>query len=138
MVTFVWFEGELFLRLEFLLSESLHFFGKCSLCWECRINAVSLDRNDKVSAILDEILRVQSQDSRLIRLCNVGEYYIHHSYEHSVSLRITCIVNYGDNVGSLLGHVNEISATTLRKFHGVDNSSLQSVKIKEEYLSHDV
>ena len=62
-------------------------------------------------------------DSCLVRLSNVSEYHINHSNQKSVILWFSRIVDYGDYVGTLLSHVDQISPHSMRKLNTVDNSS---------------
>ena len=60
---------------------------------------------------------LQSQDTwagvgaaYLVRLGNICKDSIYHGYEHPVLLWMSCILNDRNDVGSVLGHVYQISA----------------------------
>jgi hypothetical protein len=57
-----------------------------------------------------------------ILLLTIGEDDIDHADEHPVLCRVTGVLNNGDNVRPLLGHVDEISSTSVREFDSVYGS----------------
>lgn len=75
-----------------------------------------------MSSVLEEVVSVQSDDTGLIRLSNIGEHDIDHGEEHSVLVGVTGILNDRDNVGSLLGHVDEITTRSVRELYSVNSS----------------
>lgn len=68
------------------------------------------------------MVRVECDNTCLIRLSDIGENDIDHLNEHSVFLGVSSIFDDRDNVCTLLGHTNEISSGTVREFDGVDDS----------------
>jgi len=62
-------------------------------------------------------------DSSLVGLCDISEDDVDHSHEEPVVLGFAGVVDDGDDVGSLLGHIDQISAHSVRKFHSVHHSS---------------
>lgn len=63
---------------------------------------------------------VQANDTGLVGLGNVGEDDIDHGHEHAVLERVTGIVDNGDNVRAVGGHVDQVTARTVGEFDGVD------------------
>ena len=52
----------------------------------------------------------------------IGKDNVDHADEHPVLGRVTGVLDDGDNVGPLLGHVDEITTTSVRELDGVDGS----------------
>lgn len=52
--------------------------------WSCkaagRIGTVELylDGDDKMAAVLEEVVSIEGDDTRLIRLSHIGENHVHH------------------------------------------------------------
>lgn len=67
-------------------------------------------------------MRVEGDDTGLIGLRNISEDDINHGDEHAVLVWVTGILNDGDDVGSLLGHVDEITTGSVRELNGVDET----------------
>ena len=65
---------------------------------------------------------VEGNDTCLIRLSDIGKDDIDHLDEHSVLLWVTGVFYNGDDVGSLLGHTDQITAGSVRELDGVDDS----------------
>jgi hypothetical protein len=57
-----------------------------------------------------------------ILLLTIGEDDIDHADEHPVLCRVTGVLNNGDDVGPFLGHVDEISSTSVRELDSVYGS----------------
>lgn len=83
-----------------------------------------------MSTVLEEVVSVQSDDTSLIRLSDIGKDNVDHREKHAVLVRVTGILNDGDNVGSLLGHVDEITTRSVREFDSVDSS------LRSNYISN--
>ena len=122
VVAFVWFEGNLFLGFEAHLFELLDFGGKHSGRFGRRIDAIGLDRNHKVAAVLEEELGIVAHDTGLIGLGHVCKNNIDGADEHAVFERVPGVFHDGDDVGALLGHVDEIATRAMGKFDGVDDA----------------
>lgn len=75
-----------------------------------------------MTLVLEEILRVESDNTGLIRLSNISEDDINHTDKHSIFLRVTSILNNGDDVCSLLSKVNQITARSMRELNSIDNT----------------
>lgn len=56
----------------------------------------------------------------LVRLGDVGEYSVHHSNEHAVLERVSCILDDRDDVRTRLGHVDQVPSGAVGKFHRVN------------------
>lgn len=122
MVTFVSFEGELLEGLDVFLTELGNLAGIDSGSRGSRIDTVGLDGDHDVSAVLKELVGVHGDDAGLIGLGDVRKDDIDHADEHAVALRHTGVLNDGDDVGALLGHVKEITAHTVGELDGVDET----------------
>lgn len=72
----------------------------------------------------------QAQEANLIRLGNVRKYYIYHTDQHTVLGRMSSIFNYGYNISSLLCHIDQVSTTSMRKFHCINYSILHEQRIR--------
>lgn len=46
----------------------------------------------------------------LVGLRHIGKHHVHHGHQHAVLLRVPRILNDGDHVGPLLGHVHQVTA----------------------------
>lgn len=101
MVSLVRLEGELLPRLELLTLELLDLGRKDSLCRRGRVNARSLDRDDGVAAVLEEVVRVQGDDTGLIGLGDVGKNDVDHREEHAVLVRVAGVLDDGCRVGGI-------------------------------------
>jgi len=86
------------------------------------VDTVGLDGDDDGTAVLQEVVGVQSDDTGLIGLSDIGKDDIDHLNEHSVLLRVSGVLDDGDDVGSLLGHTDQITAGSVRELDGVDDS----------------
>ena len=122
MVTLVRLESHHVDGAEVLLLQSLDFVLVDNLGGEGGVNTGGLDGNDEVSTVLHEHVGVVSQDSSLIGLGDISEDNVDHRYKHSVFLGVSGILNNGDDVGTFLGHVDEVTSDSLGEFNGVDIS----------------
>ncbi|GAU94925.1 hypothetical protein RvY_06623 [Ramazzottius varieornatus] len=106
VITFVRFQCNLFQRFDFLRLELLDFFGED--CFRlCRtVDAVGFDGNDDVTAILQVVMGIESDDTGLIRLCHIGEDDIDHVDNHPILLGMSGIFDDRDDVCPLLGGVD--------------------------------
>mmetsp|Transcript_2497 Transcript_2497/g.8058 ORF Transcript_2497/g.8058 Transcript_2497/m.8058 type:complete len:294 (-) Transcript_2497:52-933(-) len=84
-----------------------------------RVDARRLDRNHKVTALLQKVLRVETNDTRLIRLRYIGKDGVNHANQHAVFLRVTRVFDDGNDIGALLRHVDQIATRTVGKLYGV-------------------
>jgi len=113
---------------ELLLSQDLHFVGVNHLGRGGGVDARCLDGDHEVAAVLHEHGGVESKNTGLIGLGDIGEDDIAHRHEHSVLLGVTGILNNGDDVGALLGHVDKVATDTLGELHSV-NGTLWTNKV---------
>lgn len=122
VVSLIRFEGKLFLRLDTLLPHIVNLTSKHLGRRGGRVDTVGLDGDDNGTAILEEVVRVEGNDTCLVGLGDVGKDDVDHLDEHSVFLRVSGVVNDGDDVGSLLGHTDQFSTRSVREFDSVDDT----------------
>jgi hypothetical protein len=60
----------------------------------------------------------------LIGLGNVGKKDVDHRNKHSVFVGVTSVLNNGDNVGSLFGDFDQLTARTVRELYSIDGTLL--------------
>lgn len=122
MVALVGLEGELLLGLDALLLELLDLAGKDGRGVDGGVDAVGLDGDDNVAAGLEEVVRVEGDDAGLVGLRHVGKDDVDHAHEHAVLVGVARVLDDGDDVGALLGHVDEVAAGAVRELDGVDDA----------------
>lgn len=108
---------------ELLLLKSLDLGSEDNFRWLGGVHARSLDGDHEVSSVLDELSSVESEDTGLIWLGHIGEDHVNHWHEHSVFLWMSSVFNDWDDIGSLLGHVDQVSSRSLRELDSVDAAS---------------
>ena len=123
VITFVGFKSELFLGLDAFFLEFLDFTGKDCSSINGRIDTIGLDGNDNVTTGLQEVVSIQGDNTGLIGLSNVSENDIDHSNEHAIFVGVTSVFNDGDDVRSLLGHVDQVTTGTVREFDRVNTAA---------------
>lgn len=114
---------QLFLWFYPLLSHLCDFSGENNLCLGRTIDTVGLDTDNDTTTSLQEKMGIQSDNSGLIRLSNIGEDYIDHPDQHPVSKRMSSIFNNWDDVGTVSGHSNKITARSVGEFNSINSSS---------------
>ena len=119
MIPLVRLQRQLLQRLEILALKLAHLPPEHRLRRGRRIDAARLDCDDRVPPVLQEVVRVQRHDARLVRLRDVGEHAVDHAHEHPVLEGVAGVLDDGDDVRAALGHVEQIPAGTVREFHGV-------------------
>lgn len=67
-------------------------------------------------------MSVQTDDTGLIGLRNVGEDHVHHADEHAVAERVAGVFDDGDNVGAVCRHGDKITTAAVREFNRVHSS----------------
>merc|ERR1719350_1822053 len=117
MVSLVWFQRDLLLGLHLLRLHLLHLPGKHCLGLSGGVDTVGLDRDDKVSPILEEVLRVKSHNPGLVRLSYISKHAVNHGDQHPVLVRVPGILYDWHHVSPLLGHVEQISARPVTELH---------------------
>lgn len=123
VVTLERLEGQLLLGLNLLLAHLLDLLSEHNLGLGCAVNTVGLDGDNDTTSILEEHVGVQSDNTGLIGLGNIGKDDIDHGDEHTVTERVTGILNNGDDVGTVSGHADQITARAVRELDGVDVTS---------------
>ena len=122
MVPLIRLQSKLFQRLEILTLQLGNLPPKHRLRCRRRINTRSLNRNHRMSPILQKVMRIQSHNSCLIGLGNIGKYTIDHTDEHAVFEGMTRVFDDGNDVGSGFGNVEEVASRSVGEFNGVDGS----------------
>lgn len=67
-------------------------------------------------------MRVLRDDTGLVGLRNVSEDHVDHADQEAVVLGLPGIVDDGDDVGALLGHVHQVPSHSVRELNRVDNA----------------
>lgn len=119
VIPLVRLQRQLFQRLKVLALQLAHLPSEYRLGRGGRIDAARLDGDHRVTAVLEEVMRVQRHDTRLIRLGDVGEDAVDHPHEHAVLERMPGVLDYRYDVGTGLGDVEQVASGTVREFHGV-------------------
>lgn len=88
------------------------------------VHGPHLDRDHEVSIILEEHMRVDGDNTGLVRLGNIGEHNIDHWHQHTVSLRMASIFDDWHDIDTLLGSIDEVTASTLRELDSIHHSFL--------------
>ena len=83
-----------------------------------------LDGDHEMPLVLEELVSVDSHDPSLVGLSDVGKDGVDHGDEHSVLVGVTGILNDGDDIGALLGHVDEIASGSVGELNGIDHALL--------------
>lgn len=110
VISFVWLQCDLFLRFQFVRLQFLDFGRKHCFWLGGRVNARRLNRNDKVAAILEEMLGVQGHDTCLIGLRDIGEHCIDNADQHAVLVWVARVLDDRNNVGAFLGNVYQVAS----------------------------
>ena len=87
------------------------------------VNTVGLDGDEHTTTALQEETSIQSDDTGLVRLGDIGEDAVDHWDEHSVLQGMTGVLDNGDNVGAASCHVDQVTAGSVRELDGVDCTS---------------
>jgi hypothetical protein len=120
--TLVRLKRELLVGLDVLLNHALDLGGEDGLGRGGRVDAARLDRDDDVAAVLEEVVGVEGDDTGLVGLGNVGKDDVDLAHEHAVLVGVPSVLNDGDDVRPLLGHVDEVAARAVRELDGVDGA----------------
>lgn len=86
VVTLVWFQSNLFERLKLAILELLNLPSKYFFRNSSRINTARLDRDDCVTAILEEKLSIPRDDSSLVGLRHICEDDVDHVDKDTILL----------------------------------------------------
>ena len=120
MISGIRLEGKLLLRLKSFFSKFLYFSFEDDSGCVGTVDTASFNGDEEMSTVLEEMLAVHTHNSSLIGLGNISEDDIDHTDEESVFKRLSGVSDDRDDVVSLLGHVNQISTTSVREFNSVD------------------
>lgn len=123
MITFERLQSQLLLGLDPLLSHLLDFAGENNLRLGGTVDTVGLDGDDDTTTLLEEHVSVQANNTSLVGLGNIGEDNVNHRYQHTVTEGVTCVINNGDDVGTVGGHADQVTTRTVRELDGVDVTS---------------
>ena len=69
---------------------------------------IYLDGNDKMSAVLEEVLCVEGDNASLVGLGHVRKDRIHHRHQHAILVGVAGILDNRHNVRPLLCHVQQV------------------------------
>ena len=122
VVTLVRLEGELLLGLDALLAHVVDLGRKDLGGRRRRVDTVGLDGDDDRASLLEEVVRVERNDTRLVGLRDVGEDDIDHLHQHTVLLRVAGVLDDGDHVRALLSHADQVAARAVRELDSVHNA----------------
>lgn len=115
-------QGQLLLRLNPLTPQLVDLHRKHLRRRLRAIDTVRLDTDKNTTTLLQEQMRVQSQDSRLIGLRHVGKHAVDHADEHAILERMARILDNGDDIGTLSRHADEVTARAMRELDSVDDA----------------
>lgn len=113
-------QSKLELGLDGLSTHLLDLVGEDLSSGSGTVDTVGLDGDEDTTANLEEPVGVHGDDTGLIGLGNIGKDDVDHGDDHAVTGRLTGVLNNGNNVGSLGGHGDEITAGSGRELDGVD------------------
>lgn len=122
MISLERLKGKLLLGLDALLPELDDFTCEHGLGGGGGIDTVGLDGNEDTTSDLEEQVCVEADNTGLIGLGNIGENAVDHADEHAVLEGVTGILDNGDDVCAVGGHVDQITAGTVRELDGVDGT----------------
>ena len=91
VITFIWLKSHLIDRAELLFAQDLYFVSIDNFWSNCRVDTWSLDSNDEVATILYKHWSIETENTGLIRLCNIGA---RGSMKAFFFLFSYCILNY--------------------------------------------
>jgi len=75
-----------------------------------------------MAVVLQEVVGVDSDDTGLIGLGDISKDNIDHADQHAVLVGMTGILDDRDDVGALLGHVDQIASRAVRELDSVDKT----------------
>lgn len=123
MVSLERLQGQLLLWLDLLVSHLLHFTCEYHFRLGRAVDTAGLDGDDHTTTGLEEHVGVQSDDTGLVGLGNIGEDDVDHGDEHAVAQRVSGVLDNGDNVGAVSRHADQVTAGTVGEFDTVDVAS---------------
>ena len=126
MITLEGLQRQLLLGLDALLAELLHLAREHGLGRRGRVDTVGLDRDYNTTADLEELMCVETDDTGLIGLCDVGEDTVDHADEHAVLQGVSGVLNDRNDIRAVRSHVDQISAGAVRELYSEDSTSLSN------------
>jgi hypothetical protein len=122
VISFIGLQRQLLLWSQASFLHLLDLFGKDCFSWRRTIDTACLDTDNGSTSIFEEMRCVQNDDTSLIGLRNISKNRVYHSDQHSVFLRVSSILDDRDDIGSLFGHVDEISSTSMTEFNCINSA----------------
>ena len=122
MITLERLEGKLLLRLDAHVPQLSDLLSEDGLRCGGRVDTVGLDGDDNTTANLQEVAGVHTNDTGLVGLGNVGEDAVDHANKHAVLKGVTGILDDGDDVCAVGGHVDQITTGAVGELDGKDGS----------------
>lgn len=113
MVSFIGLQGQLLFRGQAIFFEFVYLVSKHNIRLICGVNTVGFEGNQELSTVFQVHMRVFRNDTGLIRLSNISENNIDHPDNESIIQRLSSIMDDWDNIGSLLGHIDQISTHSM-------------------------
>ena len=116
------------------MHQKLEFASSIVMSWRgvrvCSSSAEAQHHHEKTSS------RAQRYECEmaayLVRLCDIREDNINHANQHAVPCRVPSILNNGDHIGPLLGHIDKVPSTPVRELNSIDQPFLQCDKSHSE------
>lgn len=71
---------------------------------------------------MNDLITIQTDNTGLIGLRNVGEDAVDHADQHAVLERMARVLDDWDDVGAVGGHVDQITTRAVRKLDSKDGS----------------
>lgn len=113
---------ELLSRLNLLVSHLLHLAREDNFGLGSAVNTVGLDTDESTTAGLEEKMGVETDNTGLVGLGNIGKDDIDHANKHAVAEWVTGVIDNGDNVGTVGGHADQVTTGAVGELDGVDSS----------------
>jgi hypothetical protein len=80
-----------------------------------------------MASVLDKHASVKTKDTGLIGLGDISEDNVNHGNNHSVLLGMTSVLNDGDHISALLGHIDKVTTTTLGELDSINCAFLFNI-----------
>lgn len=106
MISLIWLQRQLLLRLDPLLLQFFYLSRKHGRRINRGVDTIGFNGDDYVAIILEKIVSIESDNACLIGLRHICEDYIHHTDEHAIFVRVSCVFNDRDNIRTLFGHID--------------------------------
>lgn len=122
VVTLERLKGQLLPGLYSLLSHLLNLPGEDNFGLGSTVDTVGLDRDNDTTLFLEEHVGIETNDTGLVGLGNVGKDTVDHGHEHTVAERVSGVLDNGDDVGTVGSHANQVTARAVGELNGIDVS----------------